>query len=101
MEQDFYTPVIFRVFQGEVLALFVQDVGTDDSYTCSICGFGGHSSADPVDIIQNSRAATPDEYKDLSEELWRIGYKLAVRTRYLFHRDLQARRDRLKEAQRD
>ena len=76
---DNQTPVIFRKWpksEGEgIIALFPTELGTNDPYTSSSYEtVGQHGSADPVDVIQRTKAAKPDEYATLLAELQSIGY---------------------------
>lgn len=92
-----WTPVIFRHLQGEVIALFIQDPGTLDPYTCmAYAHIGQHGSADPVDVIRNTLPVSLAECKSLLNELQGVGYRLFVRTR-LSPLDLEVRRRKLKE----
>jgi len=88
------TPVIFRKFKtGEVIALFPQEPGTRDPYTCMNymrTGQHGHGSADLGDTVP----AAPDECVALFKELTGLGYRLSVRFRFT-QRDLEARRKAL------
>lgn len=72
------TKVIFRKWKhtGDVIALFPEHPGTNDPNTCqSYEHVGQHGAADP-DIVQGcTTRATPDEYRDLLNELTLIGYK--------------------------
>lgn len=62
--------VVFRVFDGEVLALFPELPGTNDRWTCTCYAhIGQHSSADIHHVVNNSRPATVEEYFDLLREL--------------------------------
>ena len=73
------TKVIFRMFNNEPIALFPEELGTIDPYTCSsYAHIGQHSSATLDLIIDRSRPATESEYADLKAELEAIGYELAV-----------------------
>lgn len=98
MEQDtHWTPIIFRMHQGEVLALFVQELGTNDPYTCAFYAHvGQHGTLDPMDIIRDSRPARSEEYRDLYDELQRIGYRIALRERHSPY-DLEVRKQKLEE----
>lgn len=74
--------VIFRMFRGEVIALFPEVPGTRDSRTCnSYMHAGQHSSADYDGVIESSRAAEKKEYAELAAELRGIGYVLEIKTR--------------------
>lgn len=77
------TIVIFRKFQGEVLALMPYEAATvGNPYHCtSYAHIGQHSAADPLLVVQNSRPARQIEYRDLAVELRRIGYRLDIRQR--------------------
>lgn len=70
------TPVIFRMWEGEVIALFptipssITIYGECQSYQ----HIGQHDGADFDGIMQHSRPATYTEYADLLIELVSIGY---------------------------
>lgn len=98
MQQNtWWTPVIFRMFQGEVIALFVHEPGTDGPYTCqSYVHAGQHGSADPQVIIDNGRPAKSAEYKALFEELSNIGFRLKVRFQQSYH-DIEVRKSKLEK----
>jgi hypothetical protein len=76
------TKVIFRILEGDVIAVFPELPGTNDPNTCqSYMHLGQHGSADPY---VGRRPATPAEYdavNTLAAELRRIGYKLVIRKR--------------------
>lgn len=78
MKKDTHiTEVIFRMFNGEVLALFPYEIGTlEFDSVGSYMHIGQHSSADYSHCISDSRPATEEEYKDLNKELENIGYNL-------------------------
>lgn len=84
MEKDNYkTDVVFRVdtigkFKGTVFALFPHEVSTLDGLVTTYQHVGQHSSADYRHCIAKSKLATPEEYKDLKEELESIGYDVNV-----------------------
>lgn len=77
------TKVIFRMFQGEVLALFPAEASTvgQPQFCSSYAHIGQHSAADPIGVITDSRPASPDEYAPLKRELEQIGYTLDVKQR--------------------
>lgn len=80
------TPVIFRKFKNDksIIALFPCEAGTNDPYTCnSYQHIGQHGSA-TIDLCSiGTLPAKPEEYKDLFEELVKIGYDdLKVYKRY-------------------
>jgi putative ribosome biogenesis GTPase RsgA len=76
--------VIFRKWaNGDITALF-PEVPSDffKPYCQSYEHVGQHGSADPYLVINNTTSATQEEYKDLKEELEKIGYKLQVCKRH-------------------
>jgi hypothetical protein len=80
------TVVIFRKWNkegGEVIALFPEDPANMEDHLCnSYMHVGQHGSADPQLIFQQTLPAKSQEYKELLQELRRIGYrKLVVRQR--------------------
>ena len=69
-EQDKHeTPVIFRVFEGDVIAIFPclpwSLRGTD---VASYMHVGQHGAAEPA-IVYRTRLAKPEEYEPLKREL--------------------------------
>jgi len=74
------TKVIFRHWRGNVIAIFPEDPGNNDPYTCSSYEHvGQHGACDPQGIIGDSKLATPEEYKDLKNELEnQVGYNLQI-----------------------
>lgn len=84
------TKVIFRMWQGEVIAIFPELAGDMNPGTCSSYQhIGQHGACDPYMIINSSKLAKPEEYADLKAELENnVGYNLDVikRNRYSFYR---------------
>jgi len=76
MQTSPITKVIFRKYpDGDILALFPEERGTNDPYTCSCYAHvGQHGSADPQHVIRSTKAAKPAEYAALKGERERIGY---------------------------
>jgi len=71
------TPVVFRVMEGEVIALFPaqhEPGGMVGSYM----RVGQHGPASYEGVVENSRPASEYEYQDLHDELEGLGYKLRV-----------------------
>jgi hypothetical protein len=69
--------VVFRMWKGEVIALFPEIPSDRMGYFCeSYMHVGQHSGADYTGIIRLSRPATPAEYANLAKELTSIGYEL-------------------------
>lgn len=76
------TVVVFRRWRdGDVIALFPERATDPVGHYCdSFQHLGGHSAADPVAIVAQTTPATPDEYRELAEELTMgYGYNLAPR----------------------
>jgi hypothetical protein len=81
--------VIFRKYEGEVIALF-PEVPSDlyhPGYCQSYQHIGQHGSADLHYIISISKPAHYDEYKPLYDELVKIGYKIKVYERVSYAMD--------------
>lgn len=69
------TKVIFRILQGEVIALFPEFPGTNDPATCeSYMHFGQHASASADLTGRGTKPATEEQYTPLLKELQSIGY---------------------------
>lgn len=83
------TPVIYRYWKGEVIALFPTIPGNNDAQHCqSYQRIGQHGAAHYKGIIADSRPATLSERAKLHLELVRIGYddlKVFKRTHSVFH----------------
>jgi len=80
------TPVIFRKYKdGEVVAIFPTIPGTQ-SYDCMCYHHIGQHGVTDQTIINVTKPCTPDEYKDLLEELVSIGYDdLIVRKKFTYN----------------
>ena len=80
MEKDQHqTRVVFRKWDGDIIALFPDEAYNTDPRLCtSYLHVGQHGSADPKHIVASSKLATPEEYADLKKELESIGYNLLV-----------------------
>jgi len=83
---DTETIVIFRHWQGSVIALFPELPSEVRSYypCMSYQHIGQHGSADPLGILMSSRPAAEEEYTPLKKELEGFGYKLKVVTGYRY-----------------
>ncbi len=93
------TKVVFRKWcNGSIVALFPQ-VPSDIAgiYCSSYEHVGQHAGADYTGVVMRTTPATPDEYRDLAQELKRIGYNLKV-SKNATYRDTLIR---VKEAQKD
>ena len=74
------TIVVFRKTKWEVIALFPQQPGSNDTRTCdSYMHTGQHGAA--AASGHGWPLATPAEYEPLKRELVRIGYSLDIRKR--------------------
>lgn len=72
------TPVIFRMLDGECIALFPTLPGSSDFNSClSYQHVGQHGCAD-INIGLRARLATRAEYMPLKKELQKQGYRLKV-----------------------
>jgi hypothetical protein len=79
------TTVIYRVWnsgcgKGIVIALF-PGIEEGRGFCSSYEHVGQHGGADYDSVIRRTRPATPDEYKDMHQELTNIGYDLEVKKR--------------------
>lgn len=89
MKQDTQpTEVQFRLFRGEVTAVFPYIVESPNNVMCYV-HLGQHSVCN-WNINAVSKSATPDQYSDLYKELEQIGYKLKVIKRRNHAKYLQA-----------
>ena len=90
-----HVEVIFRWWEGDVIALFPTIPATyrlDYSKNSNVSSYqhiGQHGESNGDGIMENSRPATLKEYADLLEELTKIGYNLRVVSDFK-----QAHRDR-------
>lgn len=89
MKQDTQpTEVQFRLFRGEVTAVFPYEVETPNDIMC-YAHIGQHSVC-CWNFNYMSKPATPEQYADLYKELEQIGYKLKVIKRRNHAKYLQA-----------
>ena len=70
------TQVIFRkyVSENEIIALFPNEIANSNGECSSYMHYGQHSPADYNAVIENTTAATKEEYTPLYNELVAIGY---------------------------
>jgi hypothetical protein len=100
MQDTEITKVVFRKFQGEIVALFPEeaatlaqsrrqnlehcpecrqaDAGLDPVLCSSYAHMGQHSAADYYSLLTSSKPATDAEAADLKAELESMGYNLRV-----------------------
>ena len=90
---EMVTRVIFRKFsEGDIIALFPRIPGTLDYGSCAAYQhIGQHSSVDCQSVITYSKPAKPEEYRDLMEELVRIGYTELEVGKRCTYKDFQVR----------
>lgn len=76
------TDVIFRKFKNkrkEVVAVFPGLIGSNDPGTCMAYVHVGQHFIVSIAITSYTKLATPEEYKDLKNELEKgIGYNLRI-----------------------
>lgn len=70
------TQVIFRKYvnENEIIALFPNEIANSNGECSSYMHNGQHSPADYKLVIENTTAATKEEYTPLYNELVAIGY---------------------------
>lgn len=76
--------VIFRKWKdtGEIIA-FIPEAPANYGMCLSYMHIGQHGEADYYYCLSITIPATPDEYKNLLEELQSIGYDLTVKRRMM------------------
>lgn len=75
-------PVVFRCWDGIIIALFPTESADAHGITCKFYMHGCQTgSADFEKVIHDSEAATPSEYASLFNELIGAGLRLKVYTR--------------------
>lgn len=74
--------VQFRKHKGEIFAVFPYEIWDLNGNVVSYSHVGQHSGCS-IDFIRESRKADPEEYRELSEELYILGYDLTL----IKHRD--------------
>ena len=74
------TKVVFRKFKrgGDIIALFTQELGTNDSNTCLCYQHVGQHGTMDLRLRGMLVTATPSEYAGLKAELEGLGYNLMV-----------------------
>ncbi len=71
------TEVVFRILNGEVIAMFPYIPEKINSTCLSYMHIGQHGIA-CLSLIKETKFATLEEYQDLFNELENIGYNLKV-----------------------
>ncbi len=73
------TKVVFRRFEGDIIALFPEIAATLDPCHCqSYMHLGQHGAADYYKVLTSSKPVTDQEAGSLKEELEGLGYKLTI-----------------------
>ena len=72
------TPVIFRMLNGECIALFPTLAGTNDPDTCLSYAHMGQHGAASIHLGSSCPLASRKEYMPLKKELQSLGYRLKV-----------------------
>jgi len=67
--------VVFRKLEGDIIALFPNDIFDSKGNITSYMHIGQHGGASP-ELINKLPKAMPSEYKELAKELKAIGYKI-------------------------
>lgn len=76
------TKVVFRKYKdGDTIALFPGLSYARNYMTDSYIHVGQHGECDYHHVIRRTRPASPEEYKDLYQELEIIGYNMLIRQR--------------------
>lgn len=97
------TKVIFRLFEGDIIALFPEEVGTNDLDTCmSYMHIGQHSSAHFNHVLFNSqnpyKKKKVKEVKRLKDELKGMDYELKeIRSVCQYQHYKEVRKNKLAE----
>jgi len=81
-KDTYKTKVVFRKHKnGDVIALFFEEVADYAGLYClSYEAIGQHGAASTF-LVDDTKLATPEEYKALKEELESIGYDLEIYSR--------------------
>jgi len=91
------TKVVFRKFKrgGDIIALFTQELGTNDPNTCLVYQHVGQHGT--MDLRHRGMlvTATSSEYAGLKAELEGLGYNLMV-YQNISHKDASIRYNKLK-----
>lgn len=77
-ENNTIEPVIFRKFNGEVIAFFPYLTGDSSPYTMTSYSHNGQHSAASEDFYRDTKKTLSSEYLPLKRELHSLGYKLKV-----------------------
>ena len=95
-QQEPITKVIFRWWKKSVIAIFIEEPGTNYPGTCdSYQHIGQHGACDPS-IISDSRPATEEEYASLKHELESYPYHYNLRVlKRSPNRAIDARRQKI------
>lgn len=91
MEKDTHTTqVMFRLWKGEIIALFPYIIADTKGSVMSYMHVGQHGGADYDAIMKASQPATPTQMLPLYQELESVGYNLEVVRRRNYDKYLTA-----------
>lgn len=79
MDDVVETRVIFKIFDGEVIA-FLLDVDSNFGMVMSYAHYGQPGEAS-IEYMRECKLAKEEEYQDLLKELENIGYRVYIRER--------------------
>jgi len=81
------TKVIFRKFKdGEIIALFPELPGDNSVLNClNYMAIGQHGSG--TASLADTKPALPEEYQSVFNELYQIGYRMKVISRFTYRMD--------------
>lgn len=68
------TPVVFKIEDGEPLAVFPYEPGTDDPQTLTVYRHVGQHGSAAADYAYMLAKAKPEQWEPLERELRRRGY---------------------------
>lgn len=90
------TPVIFKLCEGQVTAVFPREPGSYDPWTLTVYAHVGQHGIGSVEWARDARSASPAQYAGLLSELRRIGYADLKIRRRMTRADHDARRSELR-----
>jgi hypothetical protein len=87
--------VMFKITEGEVIAIFPALAGDSSPATCLSYMRVGQHGACSIDFVRKLKWATPEQYASLKVELESIGYELKLVRRFT-RADLESRLKQIK-----
>lgn len=89
------TPVIFKLCEGEPIAIFPREPGSYDPHTMTVYTHVGQHGIGSEPWARDAKPASPEQYAGLLAELRRLGYDDLVIRRRMTQQDRAARRAEL------